>query len=279
MGPEWKRDHNMDVYIEEYSSDEAIRKYTSETAGYGISHLLANDYADVYLRACNRYLSSDHNSGLRILEFGCGGGMNLIALIRLLESKGKHIKMAVGSDFSSRLIEAANAEADLLLTEDQRRQTKFVVARNEELAADLARHMALEDEELAGSFDAILGVNTFRYCHRLSREVDCAQSIADLLAPGGVCIMIDMNRRFPAFRSRFRRSDAPKEETAIPTLSEYAGPFEEVNLEILEQGNFCWIPHSAGPRLTRICRLSAPILDKFARPFAMRSLVVSRKRK
>ena len=70
----------VDVYLQEYSSEDAIRKYTSETAGYGISYLLAHDYADVYLNAINRFLKTDRRKPLRLLEFGCGAGMNIISL-------------------------------------------------------------------------------------------------------------------------------------------------------------------------------------------------------
>jgi hypothetical protein len=107
--------------------------------------------------------------------------------------------------------------------------------------------------------------------------MNCAHAIADLLAPGGICIMIDMNRRFPAFRSRFRRTTETKEEKYLPTLEQYASPFAKAGLELLRKENFCWIPHSASPALTNICRLSSPVLNLFAKPFAMRSLVVSRK--
>src|SRR5438874_13181702 len=120
-------------------------------------------------------------------------------------------------------------------------------------------------------------MNTFRYCHRLGKELICAQAIADLLVPGGICIMIDMNRRFPAFRSKLRPGREPKEERHLPTLEQYASPFARVGLEILRKENFCWIPHSAGQTLTRVCRFSAPALNIVAKPFAMRSLVVSRK--
>jgi len=36
-----------DVFFREYTSEDAIRKYTRATAGYGISHLLENEYRAV----------------------------------------------------------------------------------------------------------------------------------------------------------------------------------------------------------------------------------------
>ncbi len=267
----------MDVYLKEYTSDDAIRKYSSNTAGYGISYLLENDYADVYVTALDRFLKTKPETPLRVLEFGCGAGMNVITLLSLLERKGRKVELAVGTDFSDRLIDAANGEAKKSLSKDQQKKIRFAVARNETLAADLAKEMRVSREKLLGSFHIIVGVNTFRYCHRLGKEVNCAQAIADLLAPGGVCIMIDMNRKFPAFRSKLRRSKEPKEEKFLPTLEQYASPFLRVGLEVLRKENFCWIPHSAGPALTKACRLGTPALNLLVKPFAMRSLVVSRK--
>lgn len=266
----------MDVYLEEYSADDAIARYTSRTAGHGISYLLEHDYAEVYLTAINKYLRVPPNEPLRVLEFGCGGGMNLITLFSLLERKGRKVELAIGTDFSERLISAANQESKSLLTPEQQAKTHFAVARNETIAADL--RSALDLPEAQRSFHVILGVNTFRYCHRLGKEAECARDLASLLVPGGICIMIDMNRKFPAFRSKFRdRKTKPEAERYLPTLDEYANPFANAGLEILRKENFCWIPHSASPGLTNLCRMFAPVLDVVAKPRAMRSLVVSRK--
>jgi len=269
--------NSMDVYLEEYSSLDAVRKYTSSTAGYGIDYLLENDYANVYLTAINQFLKVAEGTPLRVLEFGCGGGMNIIRLLTLLQRKGKKVEHAIGADFSETLIEAARAEAKTLLSEGNQKKIRFVVARNEALVKDLAAGMNVSEKKLENSFHLILGVNTFRYCHRLGKESNCAHAIAELLVPGGICIMIDMNRKFPAFRSKLRSSRKPKEEEYLPSLEEYASPFAKAGFEILRKENFCWIPHSAGPTLTRLCRISAPVLNIVAKPFAMRSLVISRK--
>src|ERR1051326_6036196 len=152
----------MDVYLKEYSSDDAIKKYSSNTAGYGISYLLENDYADVYVTALNRFLKTKPDTPLRVLEIGCSAGMNVISLLGLLERKGRKGELAVGTDFSERLIEAANAEAKNSLSKDQQKKIRFAVARNETLATDLAKGMHVSREKLAGSFHIIVGVNTFR---------------------------------------------------------------------------------------------------------------------
>jgi hypothetical protein len=89
--------------------------------------------------------------------------------------------------------------------------------------------------------------------------------------------MIDMNDRFPLFRSRLKGSVESPEEAYLPSLDEYTTPFEQTGFEVMKSENFCWIPHSAGPALTGICRALTPILNATARSRAMRSLVVARK--
>lgn len=269
----------MDVFLQEYSADQAVARYTSRTAGHGISYLLEHDYAEVYLSAIRDFLRTPPEKPLRLLEYGCGGGMNIITLLALLERKGRSVELAIGTDFSEKLILAANEESKNLLGGMQRDKIRFAVARNETIAADLRQALAGSVGELENSFDVILGVNTFRYCHRLGKELECARDLAALLAPGGISIMIDMNRKFPAFRSKLRgRTTIPEAERYLPSLQEYTAPFEQAGLEVLRKENFCWIPHSASARLTQFCRLLAPVLNLVAKPMAMRSLVVSRKR-
>ena len=266
-----------DKFLEEYGSEDAVRKYTTKTAGYGINYLLHHDYAKVYLRAVKAYLRTSPPHPLRLLEFGCGGGMNIINLVSLLEKKGIPVESAYGADFSQRLVESAGQEAKIALAPALAKKLSFHVARNEQLANDLAAGCGRPVAELAGSFDLIVGVNTFRYCHRLGKERDCAADIYRLLRVGGVCVNIDMNNRFPAFRSRLKGAVEDPAECYLPTLEEYAAPFKATGFEILEKKNFCWIPHSAGPALTFACRLSSPLLSLIAPSRAMRSLIVARK--
>ena len=42
-------------FVDEYTSEDAVRKYTTGTAGFGITYLLSNDYAEIYLNA-SRFL-------------------------------------------------------------------------------------------------------------------------------------------------------------------------------------------------------------------------------
>jgi SAM-dependent methyltransferase len=264
-------------FFEEYVSEEAVRKYTTETAGFGINYLLRNDYAKVYLSAVDSYLRTSPQCPLRLLEFGCGGGMNVIALISLLEQKGVPVECAYGTDFSPRLVQSAAQEAKASLTPGLGKKLSFLVARNERLAEDLAGARRKPVEDLVGYFDLIVGVNTFRYCHRLGKEQDCAADIYGLLRPGGVCVNIDMNNRFPAFRSHLKGSTEDPAECYLPSLEEYAAPFKTAGFDIIRKENFCWIPHSAGRALTLICQILSPLLNLVAPSRAMRSLVVARK--
>ena len=263
-------------FLDEYVSEDAVRKYTTLTAGYGITHLLRHEYAQIYLNAVEKYLRPSTSTPLRLLEFGCGGGMNITRLVELLAESKIPVESAYGTDFSPRLVEAAGTEAKAYLPAVLAKKLQFFVARNEKLKDDLVEALG-EGKEIAGSFDLIIGVNTFRYCHRIGKELDCAQDIYQLLRPGGVCINIDMNAGFPAFRSRLRRQDLDQAECYLPTLEEYSAPFKAAGFEVLKRGNFCWIPHSAGVLLTRGCQIASPFLNLVARKRAMRSLVIARK--
>jgi SAM-dependent methyltransferase len=265
-----------DKFLDEYVSEDAVRKYTTLTAGYGITHLLRHEYASIYLKAVNTYLRPTMSQPLRLLEFGCGGGMNITRLVSLLAEQRIPVERAYGTDFSPRLLEAAQEEAKTYLPLGLAKKVRFFVARNEKLKQDLLDKLS-PDEDLVGKFDLIIGVNTFRYCHRLGKELDCAEDIFQLLRPGGICINIDMNAGFPAFRSRLRRRDIDQAECYLPRLEEYSAPFRAAGFELLDEKNFCWIPHSAGALLTRTCQVASPFLNLVARKRAMRSLVVARK--
>src|SRR5580693_4855766 len=86
-------------FVDEYDSDNGVQKYTSGTAGYGIGYLLTHDYARVYLEVVDSYLKASPSKPLRVLEFGCGGGMNIIHSIKLLEKRGLPVGRAFGTDF------------------------------------------------------------------------------------------------------------------------------------------------------------------------------------
>ena len=204
--------------------------------------------------------------------------MNLLKLIEILQSEGAQLETGFGTDFSPPMIDAARDEAVKHLPAELNQKINFVVAGNEKLMTDLARGLNQSSEQLKNTFDCIVGVNTFRYAHRLQSENQCAQDIFDLLRPGGYSVMIDMNRDFPFFRSKLRRMfSARTNETYVPSLKEYTRPFKEVGFKISESRNFCWVPHSAKPGLLALCRKLTPILDACCSPLAMRSLVMAQK--
>src|SRR5262249_7120730 len=158
-------------------------------------------YGDIYLEVVAKYIKEAKTGrGLRLLEFGCGAGMNLLHLVSVLERRQIKVDFACGTDFSAALIESANLEAKDILAPQLIRKVQFCVARNENLIGDMTKELGRSRESLVGSFDLVFGVNTVRYCHRLKNERDCAEGIHELLADGGVCIVIDMNDKFPAFR-------------------------------------------------------------------------------
>jgi SAM-dependent methyltransferase len=268
-----------DAYLDQYSAANEISKYTRVTAGSGINYLLDHDYKEVYLQALSFLPRQTYQGGIRTLEFGCGGGMNLLRLISTLSSKGIRIAEAIGTDFSPAMVETAKREAGDFLRGQDLRSPEFYVAKNESLISDLAVSAAIENSTLLNSFHFILGVNTIRYCHDAKKERDCVKDIFNLLVPGGICVVIDMNNRFPLFRSDLRNRLRRKKEKQcyVPSLEEYAAPFVKEGFELLRQEHFCWVPHSAGPVMSGVLRSLSPILNTVARSRAMRSLVIARK--
>jgi SAM-dependent methyltransferase len=270
-----------DSFFREYTSHDAILKYTKATAGFGISYLLDHDYKAVYLDALRHLSVPTGFNGIRMLEFGCGGGMNLVHLVSVLGRDGFKVESAIGTDFSPVLIEAANREAQSYLPPSERNCVRFCVAKNETLHDELSAGLETEPSKLENAFHFIIGVNTIRYCHRAGKQLDCARDIFRLLTPGGVCVVIDMNDRFPAFRSalknKLRDTKDREEECYLPSLAEYTEPFSQTGFEILRSEHFCWIPHSAGRLMTGLLGPLSPVLNRIAGSRAMRSLVVAKK--
>jgi SAM-dependent methyltransferase len=263
-------------FLEEYNSPDAVVRYSTKTAGYGISYLIEHEYAhicDAAIATCLRTSAAP----LRLLEFGCGAGMNLIGLISRYARQGIAVGSAYGTDFAETLIDSARRDARAFLPPDLCEKVSFHIARNEALIVDLAMGTGRDAKDISGSLDFIFGVNTFRYCHRLGTAEACADDIYRLLRPGGACIMIDMNNRFPMFRSHLWGPTRPPEDTYLPSLDEYARPFEHAGFAIKRKDHFCWIPHSAGRLLTGIGRTLTPILNATLRSRAMRSVVVATK--
>jgi len=270
-----------EAFFREYTSQAAIAKYSRATAGCGISYLLDHDYKEIYLEAVRLLPVEIQQEGLRVLEFGCGAGMNLLHLVSLLTRQGMRVASAVGTDFSPVLIDTARREAKSYLRKNEFSGLEFHIAISESLISDIAASIGKARPNLENSFHFILGVNTIRYCHAAKKEMDNVHEIFNLLAPGGVCVVIDMNNRFPLFRSELRNRIRWKKEPQcyIPSLEEYTEPFVRAGFEVLRSEHFCWIPHSAGELMTGLLTRMSPVLNTIARSRAMRSLVVSRKPK
>ena len=266
-------------FFQEYTANDAILKYTKATAGHGISYLLDHDYKDVYLQALATLPADAKTRGIRILEFGCGGGMNLVHLVATLSRLGYKIERAVGTDFSPVLIEAAKREAKNYLSPDLASKLEFYQSRTENLVEGIAKATNVDAAQIAGQFDFLFGVNTIRYCHHGGVEAQAAKEILALLKPGGVCVNIDMNDRFPLFRSAVKNKLQGNkiEECYIPPLAEYAEPFKQAGFEMQREEHFCWISHSAGAAMTLVLRGLSPVLNVLCKSRAMRSLVVARK--
>ena len=267
------------AYLDQYSAENEISKYARATAGSGINYLLDHDYKAVYLEALNLLPQQSRQGGIRILEFGCGGGMNLLRLVSTVKSSGIHTAQAIGADFSPAMVETARREAKDYLRGQDSHSLQFCVARNESLISDLSTSTGIDKPSLQNSFHFVLGVNTIRYSHDANKERDCVRDIFNLLVPGGICVVIDMNNRFPFFRSDLRNRLRRKKEKQcyVPSLEEYAAPFVKEGFELLRTEHFCWVPHSAGPVMAGVFRTLSPILNTVARSRAMRSLVVARK--
>jgi SAM-dependent methyltransferase len=242
---------------------------------------LDHDYKEIYLEAFRLLPAEIRQGGIRILEFGCGAGMNLLHVISVLSREGINVASAVGTDFSPVLIETAEREAKSCLPEGELRKLEFHVAKNESIMSDLSASAGIESSSLENSFHFVLGVNTIRYCYAAKKEMDSVRAIFNLLAPGGVCVVIDMNNRFPFFRSELKNRLRWKKklECYIPSLEEYTAPFVKVGFEVLRSEHFCWVPHSAGKFMTELFSRMSPALNKITKSRAMRSLVVSRKPK
>jgi SAM-dependent methyltransferase len=264
--------------LKEYSADESVQKYVTGKAGCGITYLLHHTYGRIYEEQIDQLVKDRGEKALRILEYGCGGGMNLIWIVKRLLDRKINLDFACGTDFSPKMIEAAKKETSSGLPSPASGKVSFHAVANESLGRDLPNVLGRPLADLQNSFDLIVGVNTFRYCFRLGLQVDAANDIFSLLQPGGRTVMIDMNSSFPFFRSKLRNLlTKPQNQPSLPSLEQYASVFREAGLQIETNRNFCWVPHSAGPVMVATLGTLSPVLQTLFPRFAMRSLVIARK--
>src|SRR5688572_30607650 len=132
-----ERPVSVDIFLDEYSRDDVIAKYLNDTAGAGIAHALHHVYGPVYADVIRQLAAQRPRSHkFRVLEYGCGGGMNLVKVLDLLRQQGSEIELGIGADFSPRMVEAAQGDVVPRLPTALRDRVRFAVAANETLAQD-----------------------------------------------------------------------------------------------------------------------------------------------
>ena len=213
--------------------------------------------------------------------------MNLLEVVKLFYAQGAQHVDGIGTDFSVPMVEAAHVEAKKHLPRELSGAVRYFKARNETLSLELASCLGVLAQDLFGTFDIVLGVNTFRHAYRMDKDNDCARDIFNLLRPGGFSIMMDMNRGFQFVGSRMHDlCMQAKRRYYIPTVPEYSRPFERAGFVITQARNFfCFtclpcgacIPNPIAARLLSWCRRLRPTLDKYLSSFAKHSLVMARK--
>ena len=255
--PQMNCEPETDVYLAEYSQPTIIARYLSRTAAPAATYLVRAVYSPIYQEIVQTLVSRNpEHHGFRILEYGCGGGMNLLQLIRLFQAQGAQLADVIGTDFSPAMIEAARSEAKQQLPVELKALTTYLVARNETITRDLASGLGASLRELHNTFDLILGVNTFRYAHRLKRDETVARELFALLRPGGYRIMIDMNRRFRFVGSRVHDlCKGAKQRYYIPSVRQYSGSFLKAGFVVSSSPYLLWFDTSSawlvGARLSR----------------------------
>ena len=163
-------------------------KYLSDTAGAGIAYLLQHVYGPIYDQQISKIAAQNGDrTAFRVLEYGCGGGMNLIWIVRRLLDRQLKLDFACGTDFSAKMVEAAVKESSFSLPANAREKVSFHAVANENLDRDLPKELGRPLADLQNSFHLIVGVNTFRYCFdwvpRTSRPATSSLCSARAAAP------------------------------------------------------------------------------------------------
>jgi len=265
-----------------------VARYLRGSAAPGIHHVVKNVYGPIYQEIIRTLaLQRSASDGFRILEYGCGGAMNLIELVERFHSEGARLEFAVGTDFSPPMIEAARSEARRHLPAEVNANTTFCLAQHEMLTQDLASHLGTLPSDLHNSFDLLLSVNTFRYAYRVNKDQSFARELRTLLRPGGYSIMIDLNRscRFVGSRTYDLLARA-RQRYYVPSLRQYARAFENAGFVITEARTFfcftylplgAWMPRPMEAGLLSVCRRLRPAFDACLSPLAQHSLIIAQK--
>lgn len=92
---------SRNVYLDDYSQEHDIARYLSQTAGVGVAYVLEHVYGPIYSEVMESLITQAPGpQPFRVLEYGCGGGMNLLRMIELLQARGAKLDRAFGTDFS-----------------------------------------------------------------------------------------------------------------------------------------------------------------------------------
>jgi SAM-dependent methyltransferase len=271
-----------------YTQPEVMTRYLPSSACPGVGYAVSHVYGAIYQSIIGSIVAHrPQHHEFRVLEYGCGGGMNLLQLIQIFRAQGVGLTSAIGTDLSWSMINAAHKEAGQRLPAELKHLVRYFVARNETLAEDLAFGLGRNPQELHNTFDLALGVNTFRFTHRLKKDGDCARDLFAMLQPGGYSIMIDMNRylRFRGSRIHDLLTGASR-RSYIPSLAEYSRPFHEAGFGITcARTFFCftqlpfgtWMPGKLNGALLALCRSRKGMFDACFPRFAQHALVIARK--
>lgn len=137
-----------DIYLDEYTRGDIIDRYIAKSAGAGIAYVLEKIYGPIYTRCIKELIDqAPRNHKFRIMEYGCGGGMNLIKLAELVRGEAVLLEKVYGTDFSAPMIEAARREAVQYLPSSLVDTVCYCVARNERLLSDFACNTSVASEK------------------------------------------------------------------------------------------------------------------------------------
>ena len=87
---------NIDVYMQEYTRDDIIAKYISDSAGAGIAYILHHVYAPAYRRAIKELISSrPMGHQFRVMEYGFLFADDRRRASRSIESSSRKPELAI----------------------------------------------------------------------------------------------------------------------------------------------------------------------------------------